>query len=127
MTVPDDQLRQLDAALRDHEMRMRALTESIRTMEAEARVHNTLLNLGRNDDIRAALDRIYDDPEAGRQIADDPVGFLRSTGVDLGGADVEVSLGGDDPNMILEARFRQGSLRYTVAWDRADGFLLTGA
>jgi hypothetical protein len=106
---------------------VRALAESIDAMQAEARVHRTLLSLGRNVKIRAALDEIYDDPEAGRRIADDAAGFIRSTGVDLGGADVEVTLGGEDADTILEARFREGALSYTVAWRRSDGFLLTGA
>lgn len=126
MPVPAEQMRSLDEALRDHELRIEALTASLRAIEDEVRVHRMVVTLGRNHEVRAALEKIYDDAELRRRISEDPAGFLRRSGVELNDTDVELRVGDPDDEMIFEARFRQGPLRYAVEWTRTDGFLLTG-
>ena len=126
MAIPEEQLRKLDASLWEHEVWMKVISRSVHAMEAEAQVHETLLNLGRSQKVRDALGRIYDDPRAAKPLMDNPIAFFRSQGVDLGQIDADVTVGAASDENVLEMRVRQGSMNYKVAWHRTDGFMLMG-
>jgi hypothetical protein len=126
MPIPEEQLRKLDGALWEHEVRMKVISRSIRSMEAEKQAHEALLKLGQSQQVREALGEIYDDPEAGRSVVDDPAAFFRTNGIDLGDTEVTVALGDQNDENVLEVRFQQASISYSVAWHRSEGFMLMG-
>jgi hypothetical protein len=124
MPIPDAQRRQLDDALRSHEDRMASLNESIRTMQGEISVHETLVGLGRNAAVRAVFDELYDHPEIATEFARNPEEFLRQKRIVLPpGTQVRVTARGRDSTRV-EVRFRQPPFDYRVVWDRGEGFSL---
>jgi len=124
MPLPASHLQRLSADLENHERRLSQLSESIALQEAERRVHETALNVGRDRKLQEALSEIYDDPDIARKIRSKAKDHFKEKGARIPDeADVRVTDDGADSTAI-EAELKHGAYRYKLVWRRADGFAL---
>jgi hypothetical protein len=117
MPVSRPQLDRLAKELIGHERRATELRESIRLQQDELKVHETVLRLGRDDRLLAALNELHDQQDLFQDISTDLRGHFASKGVEVPeGAEIEVS------GTRLLAHMQQGPYRYKAIWDRTSGF-----
>jgi len=125
VSVPKEHLDRLRKELTGHERRLSQLRESIRLQQEEIRLHETVIRLGQDGHLLAALGQIYDDPELISEVSRNPRDYFERKGVAVPqGAKVEVANSSPQATRI-EARIEQGLYRYIVEWERGSGFALT--
>jgi len=123
MPIPDDHLQRLEADLSGRERWLRTLRLQIAGLEDEASAHEMILVLGRDPDLLQVLHELYDRPELGERIAQDPRSFFEERGIQLPD-DATVTVTSDGQRSAIEARFLTSTLEYGVGWSRRDGFYL---
>ena len=125
MPVPPEHLERLEEQLSEHESRLRTLRRKIEAVEAEASAHQMMLRLGRDPDLRRALDELHDRPELAERIAKDPRSYFEEKGINVpDGATVAT----DPERSAIEARLIISlTYDYGVGWSRLDGFYLIPA
>ena len=93
----------------------------IDALEAEASAHEMILRLGRDSNLRRALDELHDQPDLAERIAEDQRSSLREAGCGVpDGAIVTVRT--DPDQSAVEARFDDPLVNYGVGWSRTVGF-----
>ena len=118
--TPLQQVR-LVRALRDHAA---ALDDKERRLSSTARrVHEVLIELGRNQDVLALIAEFVDSPVLSDGLRRDPAGEIAARGIDL---PEEVSVhvlqgGGTRPGDILRFRLQVGNAVVLADWDPAIG------
>lgn len=121
MPIPDDHLQRLEVDLSGRERWLRTLRLQITALQDEASAHEMILALGRDPNVLRGLHELYDRPELGERIAQDPRSFFEERGIRL--AD-DVTVTSDSQRSAIEARFLTSTLEYGVGWSRRDGFYL---
>jgi hypothetical protein len=125
--LPKQHLDRLKKELTGHDRRASELKESLLLQQEEVRVHETVVRLGRDTKLLAALGELHDDPLLAGKIQGDPLKHFESKGVALPqGAEVVVADASPGSTRV-EARLTQGPYRYKVSWARAKGFTLENA
>ncbi len=121
MPIPPEHVERLEAELSGHESWLETLQRQIEALEAEASAHKMILRLGRDRDLRRALDELHDQPDLGKRIAEDPRSFFEKRGIEVpDGATVTVRT--DPEQSAVEARFADPPIYYGVGWSRVVGF-----
>jgi hypothetical protein len=120
--IPDEQAKQLQQAVREHEQREGYLQAMIRPLQDESRVHTTVVELGSNENLIDALGELYDNPDLLEHIAQDPIRYFGEKSVNFPpGAVVEV-IDTNPEVTAVAATFCHGPYTYRVTWSRTDGF-----
>lgn len=83
MPIPPEHMERLEAELSGHESWLQTLQRQIEFLEAEASAHETILRLGRDPDLRRALDELHDQPDLAERIAEDPRSFFKKRGFEV--------------------------------------------
>jgi hypothetical protein len=124
MSVPKAHLERLRKDLAGHERRLSQLRESIRIQTEEIRLHETIVRLGHDTHLLAALGELYDDPELLREVDRKPRDYFEHKGVAVP-QNAKIRVVNSSPTGTrIEARMEQGTYRYTVSWESRSGFSL---
>jgi xanthine/CO dehydrogenase XdhC/CoxF family maturation factor len=124
--IPSEHLKRLEEELSGHESWLRTLRRQIEALEAEASAHEMTLRLGRDPNLRRALDELHDRPDLVEHIAEDPRSFFDKWGFEVpAGARVTVTTNPERP--AVEAHFENPPFDYGVGWSPVDGFYLIAA
>jgi hypothetical protein len=125
--IPREHVERLEAEqLSGHESWLRTLRRQVEGLEAEASVHEMMLRLGRDAELRRVLDELHDQPDLAERIANEPHSFFESRGIEVpDGATVKVT--SDSGQSAVEALFVNPFVHYGVGWSHPDGFHLIQA
>jgi hypothetical protein len=124
VSVPKGHVNRLTKELAGHKHRLSQLRESIRIQQEEMRLHETVVRLGQDTHLLAALGELYDDPELVTEVSRNPRDYFERKGVVVP-QDAKVEVTNSSPQATrIEARIEQGPYRYTVTWERRSGFSL---
>ena len=121
MPITPLQQERLERALREHAT---VLDDKERRLSSTARrVHEVLIELGRNQDLLALIAEFVDSPTVSDGLRRDPDGEVAARGIELPeGVSVRVLPGGDaNPNDILRFQVQVGNAVVLADWDPAVG------
>jgi hypothetical protein len=119
--LPRTQLRHLARDLRAHEERLQHLRTQISRMDDEARAHERILELGRDERLLAALGELSGEPRLLDRLEADPATFLRERGIDLP-PESRIDVERTDDRIVASVRVVAGPWEFSCVWDSASGF-----
>lgn len=115
-------LEQLRPEQPDHAKRSQALNNLLADAESETVLHETLIKLGQDPKILAALGEIYDKPELANQLQSDPGTFTQARGIQLP-AGMTITATHSAPHSAgVSAHYQAGRLQIRMQWDTENGF-----
>src|SRR4051812_19766423 len=119
MPISALQHERLERSLREHET---ALQSSNRPLsDVAAKMHRTLVDIGRNENILALVNDFVDSSELADELRDNSSSALRARGIDLPeGVTIHVVNGdgdGDEPKPILRLEVTVRNATVLVDWD----------
>jgi hypothetical protein len=129
MPLPQRQLRQLEAELRNHDKELRELEGGGQANRPEVRdrikVHKTILKVGRDPKILEALAELHDEPGKAGQLASDPAAFTEARGIRLPSEATRIVVLGRAPRPVeVGVEFRMRSLDFRLEWSAERGFAM---
>jgi hypothetical protein len=115
MPISALQRERLERSLREHET---ALQSSNRPLNAvAARVHRTLVEIGRDENILALVNDFVDSSELADELRDDSYSALRARGIELPeGVTIDV-VNGEGPKPVLRLEVTARNATVLVDWD----------
>lgn len=122
MALPHDHLRSLESALQDHERRIEQLRADAQYIHEELALHEMLVELGRNEQIIAALAHFEVGSDVGMHFAENPARYCEEQGVRLPEGVTLYSPGEGNANSRLTGLVRSGAWEVEISWDRSEGF-----
>jgi hypothetical protein len=126
MPLPASHIRALKRDLRAHEERLTYLHGQIAHFSEEARFHENLIELGRDQRILLALDELASNPDLVDELAADKAAYARRRGIDLPeSAELEVEPRRGGAMVLLH--FKHGGWDYSCMWDSEKGFTVEPA
>lgn len=121
MPVPTSHIRALKRDLQAHEERLIFLRGQIAHFSEEARFHETVLELGRDQRIIQALDELATRPDLIDELAADKAGYAKRRQIELPESAVLDVEGRQGSTRVL-LRFKHGGWAYSCLWDSEGGF-----
>ncbi|MFE9627645.1 hypothetical protein [Streptomyces sp. NPDC006527] len=120
MPIPVLHRERLERALKGHEA---ALNGGKPLSPDRARVHRTLLELGRNEELLTLIEDFVDSPELAARLRTDGDSVLSARGIKLpeGVTMQVVHCDGDQPRPLLRFTFAVRGLRMLADWDPESG------
>lgn len=124
MSLPKSHLDRLYEDLRVHEVRLDHLRDEISRLSAEASAHETIISLGRDDQIIEVLGEMSEDIASAKTVTADPEKFFRGKNIQLPeGAQLNATSDGN--RTVITVRLPLANLgEFTCIWDSVDGFSL---
>ena len=122
MSIPQNQLDQLNADLQNHEQRLASLKRAVADMQSEIEVHNAVLQIAREPKILTALTDVHDNPAVADQIEKDPQGFVRSRGIQLPPGTTVTAKRSSAQSAVASANLQIGRYRVSLQYDTVKGF-----
>jgi hypothetical protein len=119
--LPETQRRDLEAQLRIHQQRLETLRDQQEHIVREMRIHELVLDLGRDERLLEALAEIADNPELAKRAAADPLAYAREKGISVSG-DVDVSVDVTSEGVSVSAIHGDDVRPFVVSWDANEGF-----
>jgi hypothetical protein len=122
MTLPKPHLRSLDAALKDHEARLEQLRAEARFLQEEIVLHATIVALGREEQILAAVGELEGKSDVGVRFAENAAEYCDEQGVRLpDGVTLNPRRGPEGTTWVI-GRVQSGDWEVDLLWDPAKGF-----
>jgi hypothetical protein len=113
----------LEAALRDHEARINQLRAETRFLEEEIALHESIVALGRQEEILAAVGEFVAESDEGVRFAENPAQYCDQQGVQLPtGVTLSPRSGKEEKVPWVIGRVESGDWEVELIWDAAKGF-----
>jgi hypothetical protein len=127
MPLPQKQLRQLQAELRNHDKELRELETGGQADKPEVRkkikLHKIILKVGQDPKILKALEDLHDEPGMADQLARDPAAFTEARGIRLPSEATKIVVLRRAPQPVaVGVEFRAMSMDFRLEWSTENGF-----
>lgn len=127
MPLPQKHLQRLSVDMRNHDRELQNLEASPQknnpNIRTEIEFHQTVLQVGRDPKILAALGDLYDNPALADEIQRDGQAFVRARGIRLPASAIDIVAGRPTPRSSTAAvQFHVGFIHFGLQWSSEHGF-----
>lgn len=121
----DEHRQQLEQDLRQHKDRADLISDEMRNLSNELKLHNVLLSLGRDENLLNLLDRLRDDEQLTREALEGGRSFFERQGIDLPPELRTVTGTSTGQRTELRGRFvDEAGREHEAVWNSGTGFSL---
>jgi len=106
----------------DYQKRSQSLKNLLADAENETTLHETLIKLGQDPKVLAALGEIHDKPEVADQLQSNPQAFTQARGIQLPPGLTITATRSTPHSAVVSAHYQAGRLQNRMNWDLDKGF-----